>query len=134
MSYIRLTLATPPPERLAQVRQCYEELVAYVATLPGFVTGWVVASGYGDREVGRLTVWQSEAAAHRAANDPHAMALHAQLQFAASGQLWDRSFNTTEGSPIPPSAPEHELDPAAVVRIVEALYQQRPPQHRADGQ
>ena len=109
MSYIRLTLATPPPDRLAEVRQCYEELVAYVATLPGFVTGWVVTSGYGDREVGRLTVWQSEAAAHRAANDPHAMALHAQLRFAVAGQLWDRSFDT-EGPPPPAPAHEHELD------------------------
>ena len=123
MSYIRLTLATPPPDRLAEVRQCYEELVAYVATLPGFVTGWVVTSGYGDREVGRLTVWQSEAAAHRAANDPHAMALHAQLRVAVAGQLWDRSVHMS-GAPIAVAVHGRGLDRAAVVRTVEACYQQ----------
>ena len=133
MSYIRLTVATPPPERLAEVRQRYEEIVTYVATLPGFVTGWVVAPGHGDREVGRLTVWQTEAAANRAANDPHTMALHAQIQFAVSGNLWDRSFDT-DAPWASATTDEHELDAGAAVRAVEALYKRRNRQPRPDEQ
>ena len=110
MSYIRLTLATPLPGRVAEVRQQYEVLVAHVSTLPGFVTGWVVAPGYGGNEVGRLTVWETEAAANRAANDAHAMALHAQVQFAVFGNLWDRSFDTDRPQ-TPDAAREQELDP-----------------------
>ena len=122
VAYIRLSLAAPPPDRLVEVRQYYEELVAYAAALPGFVMGWVVVPGFGDGEVGRLTVWETEAAANRAANDLHMMALHAQVQFAASGHLWDRSFDTDRLTTAA-SAGAGELDPAEVVRAVEALYQ-----------
>lgn len=121
MSYIRLTLATPPPERMAEVRRQYEEIVAYVSTFPGYVSGWVVAPGHGEDEVGRLTIWQSEAAANHAATDPHAMALHSQVQFAARGNVWDRSFDT-DTSRAPDIANEDELDHEAAVRAAEALY------------
>ena len=123
MAYIRLTLATPPPERLDEVRQHYEALVAYVSTLPGFVTGWVVVPGHGGGEVGRLTVWESEAAAHQAATDPHALALHARVQFAAAGRLWDRSFDTDDATAmdLKPTGP-HDLDPVAAVRAADAWY------------
>lgn len=120
MSYIRLTLATPPPERLAEVREQYEEIIAYVSTFPGYESGWVVAPGYGDGEVGRLTIWQSEAAANFAATDPHAMALHARVRFAAAGNLWDRSFDTDISRAL--SRMDDDLDAAAALRAVEALY------------
>ena len=128
MSYIRLTLTRPPPGRLAEVRQHYERIVAHVATLPGFVTGWVVVPGHADGEVGRLTVWETAAAANRAANDPHAMALHAQVQFAVSSTLnseWDRSFETA-GSVSPTEAGD-ELDPAALAQSVDAFFARRTP-------
>ena len=109
MSYMRLTLATPPPGRAAEVRQRYEEIVAHVATLPGFESGWVVAPPFPAGEIGRLTIWTSEAAANQAANDPHAMALHAQVQFAVFGDLWDRSFAT---GAVQRAAPADTTDPA----------------------
>lgn len=56
----------------------------------------MIAPAVPDGEIGRLTVWQDEAAANHAANDPHAMALHAQVQFATVSDLWDRSFATDE--------------------------------------
>ena len=124
MAYIRLSLATSLPDRRAEIRQYYQELVAYASSLPGFVTGWVV-TGSGDGEIGRLTVWESEAAANRAANDPHLMALHAQIQFAVSGKLWDRSFET-DPSRTDGAAGAGDMDPAAVLRAVEALFQRRP--------
>ena len=92
MSYIRLTMAAPPVARLTEVRALYERIVAHVATLPGYVSGWVVIPGADTDEVGRITVWETPADAHLAANDPLAMALHAQLHNAAGGRLWDRSF------------------------------------------
>ena len=124
LSYIRLTVATPPPERLAEVREQYQEIIAYVSTFPGYEFGWVVAPGYGDGEVGRLTIWQSEAAANSAATDPHAMALHARVRFTAAGNLWDRSFDT-DISRAPTSTTVDDLDTVAVLRAVEALYWRR---------
>src|SRR4051812_11266336 len=76
MSYIRLTMATPPEARVAEIRQQYEQLLSYLAQQPGFLTGWVVA-GHGEGEIGRLSVWDSEAAANRAATDSYVLALHA---------------------------------------------------------
>jgi heme-degrading monooxygenase HmoA len=97
--FARLTLATPRPERMAEVRRHYEELVAHVASLPGFVGGWVLLPSGDEGDVGRLTLWETEADANRAANDPRALSLHAELQFDVSGNLWDRSFQAY----VPPS-------------------------------
>lgn len=93
MPFIRLTMASPRPERRAEVRRHYEELVAHVAGLPGCLGGWVLEPSDDTAEVGRLTMWETEADAHHAANDPHALALHAELHFDVIGQLWDRSFH-----------------------------------------
>lgn len=92
MPYIRLTVAKPRPERREEVRRHYEELVAHVAKLPGFIDGWVVLPQDDSGDVGRMTLWESAEAASRAANDPHSMSLHAELQFDVSGNLWDRTF------------------------------------------
>lgn len=93
MPFVRLTLATPRPERVAEVRRHYEDLVAYLRDKPGFVDGWVVVGSADTGDVGRMTLWESEEAANHAANDPHAMSLHSELQFDTFGQLWDRSFD-----------------------------------------
>lgn len=93
MPYIRLTLVRPRPERMEEVRRHYEELVAHVAKLPGFVAGWVVVPHDDSGEIGRMTMWSSQEEANRAANDPHALSLHAELEFDVFGNLWDRSFD-----------------------------------------
>ena len=92
MPFLRLTVATPRPERRAEVFRHFEELVAHVTRLPGCLGGWVVLASDDSGEVGRLTLWETEAHAHQAANDPHALALHAELLFDVMGNLWDRSF------------------------------------------
>jgi hypothetical protein len=132
MPYIRLTMTAPPPDRLAAVQQYYETLLTYVSTLPGFLTGWVVLRTEAG-EVGRLTVWQSETAANHAATDAHTLALHAQAQYTAGGNLWDCSFSATGPTPpLPPPAPA--LDPAAAVRAVEAWYARPQQRHPREGQ
>ena len=93
MSYMRLTLAHPSPERREEVLKHYEELVAYVLTLPGCIGGYVLEAKDQSGEVGRISIWENPDAAHRAANDPHAMSLHAELHFDVQGSLWDRSFD-----------------------------------------
>jgi quinol monooxygenase YgiN len=93
MPYMRLTLAQPRPERRAEVLKHYEELVAYVLTLPGCIGGYVLESKDQSGEVGRISIWESADAAHQAAHDPHTMALHAELHFDVQGSLWDRSFD-----------------------------------------
>jgi quinol monooxygenase YgiN len=96
MPYIRLTLAHPRPERRDEVMQHYQELVAYVKSLPGCLGGYVLQSHDQSAELGRISIWENADAAHRAANDPHAMSLHAELHFDVQGSLWDRSFDATE--------------------------------------
>ena len=125
MSYIRLTLASPPPDRRAVVHQCSTDIVASAATLPGFVLGWVVVPSQGVDDVGRLTVWQTAAAAHHAANGPHLLALHAQAHVAAAGKVWDRSFGTAIDGDGAARTAAPELDPAAAVRAVDALLHPR---------
>ena len=96
MAYIRLTLASPRPERRAEVREHYEELVRYVKSLPGCLGGYVIEAHDESGDVGRISIWESADAANRAANDPHAMSLHAELHFDVQGSLWDRSFEAID--------------------------------------
>lgn len=93
MPYIRLTIANPRAERRAEVKRHYEELVAYVLTLPGCLGGYVLEAHDETAGVGRISIWESNDAANVAANDPHAMSLHAELHFDVEGSLWDRSFD-----------------------------------------
>jgi quinol monooxygenase YgiN len=99
MPYLRLTMAHPRPERRAEVLQHYEELVAHVLTLPGCLAGYVLEAQDQSGEVGRMSLWEDADAAHHAANDPHAMALHAELHFDVQGSLWDRSFTVQQLHP-----------------------------------
>jgi quinol monooxygenase YgiN len=96
MSYMRITVAHARPERRVEVEQHYRELVQHVRTLPGCLGAYVLVAQDDSGEVGRLSIWEDETAANHAANDPHAMALHAELMFDASGNIWDRSFATVE--------------------------------------
>ena len=125
MAFIRLTLVTPPPDRFAAVQQCYAEIVSYAASLPGFITGWVVVPGQDTGDVGRLTVWQTAAAAHHAATDSHLLALHAQAQFAAGGNSWDCSFATVASGAGADQSPAPALDPVAAVQAAQALVHAR---------
>ena len=93
MPYIRVTLAKPRPERVAEVRRHYEEIVRHTSTLPGFISGWVLLPHDTSGEVGRMTMWQSQADANNAANDAHTLSLHAEVQFDVFGDMWDRSFD-----------------------------------------
>ena len=93
MPYMRLTLAHPRPDRRAEVLEHYQELVAHVRALPGCLDSYVLEANDQSGEVGRISIWENADAAHHAANDPHAMALHAELHFDVQGSLWDRSFN-----------------------------------------
>jgi quinol monooxygenase YgiN len=96
MPYIRLTLAQTRPEVRPEVLRHYRELVAYVKTLPGCLDAYVLETHDDNHEVGRMSFWESAEAASRAANDPHAMSLHAELHFDTGGQLWDRTFEATQ--------------------------------------
>jgi hypothetical protein len=91
---MRVSLAKPRPERLAEVRRHYEELVSYLSKFPGFIEGWVIDSSAGEGETGRMTMWQTEADADHAANDPHVLALQSELRFDLMGQPWDRAFES----------------------------------------
>src|SRR5205085_2351776 len=96
MPYMRLTLTEPRPDLRAEVERHYRELVKYVRTLPGCLGSYVLVGQDAAGEIGRLSIWEDATAANKAANDPHSMALHAELNFDLQGTLWDRSFDARE--------------------------------------
>jgi heme-degrading monooxygenase HmoA len=114
-----MSMATPQVERIEEIRDQYEKLLHYLADKPGFLTGWVI-NGRSDGDIGRLSVWESEAAANRAATDSYVLALHAKVRSAATGSLWDRSF-ATEGLAPYSSTTAEAFDPEAVVEAAQGL-------------
>ena len=95
MSFVRITLSRPRPEVRAEVEQHFQDLISSSARLPGFVAGYVLVSPDLSAEVGRVTIWDSQASANHAANDPHIMAVHAELNFDDRGTTQDWNLDST---------------------------------------
>ena len=53
-----------------------DDLLAFFSAQPGFIDGYRLAS---NDQVGRVTIWESEAAAEQAANSQHTLAVRSQL-------------------------------------------------------
>ncbi|HLZ68482.1 MAG TPA: antibiotic biosynthesis monooxygenase [Dehalococcoidia bacterium] len=89
MPFVRITLTHPRSEVKAEVEAHFRDLIATTAKLPGFIAGYVLVSPNLSGEVGRVTFWESHEHANRAANDPHVMAVQAEVKFDDSGEQLD---------------------------------------------
>ena len=78
MSYIRLSLMKPMHGQEEAVRRLLDDLVMFHESQAGYLTGYRVEHGEGDR-VGRLAIWEHEADAARVATTDRDMALRSQL-------------------------------------------------------
>jgi len=56
-----------------------DELIKYMSNQPGYITGWRMTAQDGTGLLGRITVWNSEADADRAAQTDHVLSLRSQL-------------------------------------------------------
>ena len=87
MPFVRISVAYPRADVRDEVRRHFEELVHRSQTLPGFVAGYVLVSTDAAGGMGRVSIWESHAAADHAANDATIMATHAKLNFDTDGQI-----------------------------------------------
>src|SRR5579883_3474851 len=92
MPFIRISLAHPRADVRAEVRRHLEELIHRSQMLPGFVAGYVLVNEDENGMLGRVTIWESHAAADRAANDMVIMATHAKLRFDTDGNIEEYDF------------------------------------------
>jgi hypothetical protein len=76
VAYVRISLITPKAGHWNDVVAMEDELLAFFASQPGFITGYRLTSP--DR-VGRVTAWESETLADQAANAQHTLALRSRL-------------------------------------------------------
>jgi quinol monooxygenase YgiN len=87
MPFVRISVTYPRADVREEVRRHFEELIHRSQTLPGFLAGYVLVSADATGGLGRVSIWESHAAANHAANDTTIMATHAKLNFDTDGQI-----------------------------------------------
>ena len=95
MAFVRITIARPRPEVRNEVQQYFRELIDATSSMPGFVRAYLVESGGASGEVGRVTIWESQDSANRAANDGRVMAIHSRLIPDNPEQIQDWDLQAT---------------------------------------
>ncbi len=74
--FVRLSLSKPRPEVREEALTIEDHLLSHFMELAGFITGYKLE---GAEYVGRVTVWEHQAAADEAASDSHTMASRSRL-------------------------------------------------------
>jgi heme-degrading monooxygenase HmoA len=97
MYYVRMSLITPKAGHEAKVAAIMDDLLAFYAKQPGFVTGYKLASADETGDVGRVTVWRSEHEAEAAAQSNHNLSRRAELIPIVSTDE-ERSFHAADES------------------------------------
>ena len=98
MSYVRVSLMQPKSGRHAEAQQHLGELADFFAKQPGFIDGYNLHTS--DALVGRVTMWDSEASADRAAQDTHVLAVRSRLNTVVEdGSHQEHAFEGTRFSP-----------------------------------
>ena len=92
MPYIRISLMTPAKGKSDEVRRLNQELSAFYIAQDGCLQSFVITAADGSGELGRVSIWQSEATADHAASHEHSMSLRSRLRLAVKRGHVDRSF------------------------------------------
>ncbi len=95
MPYIRISLMRPMSGQAAEVQRLNRELLDFYKRCPGCLAAYLLEATDGSNEMGRLTIWESEEDADRAANAEHSLALRSQLHLRVQPGHVDRSFQAT---------------------------------------
>ena len=91
--FVRLSLSTPAADHHDEILKIENDLLAFFATQPGYVDGYGLATA---DQVGRLTVWESEAAADHVANAQHTLALRSELLRMTEGEPLEMHLDGTQ--------------------------------------
>ena len=92
MPYIRISLMKPLAGKEAAVVDLNAQLVAFYGQQEGCLQSHLIKASDGSPEVGRVSLWESEAAADRAATLDRSMALRSRLHLLVRRGHQERSF------------------------------------------
>ena len=95
MAYVRLSLMRPMAGHQEEVQSINKELVHMNRRMPGCLDSRSISALDGSGEVGRLTIWASQADADRAANDPRSLTLRSRLHLIILAGHLERSFQAS---------------------------------------
>lgn len=92
MGFVRVSLLVPPEHNADEISRIQKDLLAFHASQPGFVDGYYLEAADESGVVGRVTIWESEEDAHRAASHDHVLAHRASLLRLAGEPLAAQAF------------------------------------------
>jgi len=97
--YIRLSLMTPKPGKEAEVAAMMDNLVDLYRQHEGFIDGYKLSAADETGDIGRVTVWRSEADADQTAQTTHVMSRRSDLMpLIEEGSHEERSFFAEDAS------------------------------------
>lgn len=79
MSYVRISVVCPQHGSEADVQAVPGRLADYLGQQPGNIASYRLQAAEGSKRFGRISIWQSEHHAERAAGTQHDLALRAEL-------------------------------------------------------
>lgn len=99
MAFIRLSLMTPKPGQGDAAEKLVDELVQLYQDRQGFIGAYrLQASGQAaSGQLGRISIWESEADANRMASEERDIALQSRLKLIVDEDTHDE--NSFEGTP-----------------------------------
>ncbi len=92
MPYVRISLMKPLSGRGVEVAELNEQLVDFYKSQQGCLSCHFMRAADGSAEVGRVSLWESEAAADRAANIQRSLSLRSRLHLLVRRGHQERSF------------------------------------------
>lgn len=99
MLYIRISLMKPKRGQEREVASMMDDLVAFYREQDGFVDGFKLMAADEMGDIGRVTVWKSEAAADATAQMEHVLSVRSRLNpLVEEGSHDERSFHAEEAA------------------------------------
>lgn len=95
MYFVRVSLLVPGEHTAEEISRLQKDLLAFHAAQPGFVDGYYLEAADESGVVGRVTIWEGEEYAHRAASHDHVMAHRSSLLRLAQEQLVAQGYGAT---------------------------------------
>ncbi len=92
MPYVRISLMKPLAGREAEVGDLNAQLVSFYRRQEGCLQSHLLKAADGSSEMGRVSIWESESAADRAATTQHSMFLRSRLHLLIRRGHQERSF------------------------------------------
>jgi quinol monooxygenase YgiN len=93
MSYVRLSIARPRRGQEKRLHEIQAEIARWTRTQPGCKESYLLHPHDDSGEIARMTIYESEEAAEKAAQQDHLMSLRSELNLAAEGDHVERGFH-----------------------------------------